>query len=129
MTFTDYQSSPATMRLSGVHDTLQTNPGKPRPINPMAGAFSFGLAMASTSIGRRSARASRACVSKAARRCNGSSEAVEAGEAIGAWDDTALLLDPSRAVRRFQPSILNHLPSNPITHSQQTCAIWVPQDT
>jgi hypothetical protein len=47
----------------------------------------------------------------------------------GHVDDTALLLDPSRAVRRFQPSILNHLPSNPITHRQQTCAIWVPQDT
>jgi hypothetical protein len=44
MTFTDYQSSPATMRSSGVHDTLQIHPGKPRPINPMAGAFSFALA-------------------------------------------------------------------------------------
>jgi hypothetical protein len=84
MTFTDCQSSPATMRWSGVHDTLQTNPGKPRPINPMAGAFSFGLAfgaaaprclMASTSttatsisIGRRSARCARDCVGSAGRK-------------------------------------------------------------
>jgi hypothetical protein len=44
MTFTDYQSSPATMRWSGVHDTLQIHRGKaPADYPSLAGAFFFRL--------------------------------------------------------------------------------------